>query len=106
LALKRYFAETLYVAIVVQALNSSLDLRACFVDRSGSGSPAPKMATASKLVHRERKYFFVGVYRREVIYSVAAESLEDAWRQFRASVYGSEEVISVIKTETEIYLAR
>jgi site-specific DNA-methyltransferase (adenine-specific) len=106
LALKRYFAETLYVAIVVQALNSSLDLRACFVDRSGSGSSAPKMAIPSKLVHRERKYFFVGVYRREVIYSVAAESLEDAWRQFRASVYGSEEVISVIKTETEIYLAR
>jgi len=106
LALKRYFAEIVDISITVEALHSSLDLRACFVDRSGMRFPGSKMASPSKLVHRERKYFFVSTYKREVIYSVTAESLEEAWRQFNATRYASEEILSVIKTETEIYLAQ
>jgi site-specific DNA-methyltransferase (adenine-specific) len=106
LALRRYFGEMLIVTLAAEALHSSLDLQACFVDRSGSRRPGPQMASPSKLVHRERKYFFVGVYKREVIFSVTTESLEEAWREFRASRHGSEEIISVIKTETEIYLAQ
>jgi hypothetical protein len=64
------------------------------------------MASPSKLVHRERKYFFVNAYQHEVVFSVAAESLEEAWRKFQSSPHASEAILSVIKTETEIYLAR
>jgi site-specific DNA-methyltransferase (adenine-specific) len=106
IAVRRYFAEVLYVEVSAEWFESSLDLRACFVDRSRSRGTGPAMASPSKLVHRERKYLFVGMREREVIFSVVAESLEDAWREFRSSSQASEEVLSVIKTETEIYLAR
>ena len=56
--------------------------------------------------HRERKYFFIGLLRRDVIYSVAAESLEEAWNLFLSSSKREIPIFSVIKTETEIYLAQ
>jgi len=57
-------------------------------------------------VHRERKYYFVGAQRREVIFSVVADSLEEAWKSFESSPNQAEPIFSVIKTETEIYLAQ
>ena len=59
-----------------------------------------------RLVHRERKFFFVGELRREVIYSVVAEDLAAAWENFRASRFAQVPIFSVIKTESEIYLAQ
>jgi len=106
LALARVVGETICVIVDAGCYKSSLDLRALFVDRSGSRSGGPVMASPSKLVHRERKYFFVGAYQREIVFSVAAESLEEAWREFESSPHASEAILSVIKTETEIYLAR
>jgi site-specific DNA-methyltransferase (adenine-specific) len=106
IALRRYFAEVLHVAVFAYWINSSLDLPGCFVDRSGSASGGPVMASPSKLVHRERKYLFVGAHQREIVFSVTADSLEEAWRQFRSSPHALEEILSVIKTETEIYLAQ
>lgn len=64
------------------------------------------MTLTSTLVHRERKYFFVGAHRREVVYSVVADSLEEAWKSFQSSPHQSEQILSVVKTETEIYLAQ
>jgi hypothetical protein len=64
------------------------------------------MAPTTQLVHRERKYFFVGASQREVVYSVVADSLQEAWTSFRASSSQNLDIFSVIKTETEIYLAR
>lgn len=63
-------------------------------------SPAPNV----KLVRRERRYYFIGSSRREVIYSAPADSLEDAWAKFTSSSESSAQIIFIIKTETEIYL--
>jgi hypothetical protein len=60
---------------------------------------------ALKLVRQERHFYFVGLQRREVIYSVGAATLEEACQKFRASLQGESEIIFVIKTETEVYLA-
>ena len=62
-------------------------------------------STSGRLVRQERNYYFVGMYRREVIYSVRAATIEEAWQKFHDSQEGRSEVIFVIKTETEVYLA-
>jgi len=105
LALVRVTRELVCVIITAQSFQSSLDLRAVFVDRSSGGAASVQMTLTPRLVHRERKYFFVGAHRREVVYSVVAESLEEAWRSFRSSPHQHTEITFVIKTETEIYLA-
>lgn len=106
LGLARLLGELICVMVWAKSFQTSLDLRAVFVDRSIEEAASVQLALTSKLVHRERKYFFVGAYRREVIYSVVADSLEEAWRSFRSSPLQSEQIFSVIKTETEIYLAQ
>ena len=40
-----------------------------------------------------------------ILFTVQAASLDEAWQQFLASAKGAERVFSVVKTETEIYLA-
>lgn len=106
LALTRVFAELVCVLVCAESFQTSLDLRGVFVDRSIGEAASVQMTLTSKLVHRERKYFFVGVHRREVVYSVVADSLEEAWKSFGSSQYHTCEILSVIKTETEIYLAQ
>jgi len=59
-----------------------------------------------KLVSRERKFNFVGSIRRDVVFTVVAEDMADAWRQFRSSAAASIDILFVIKTETEIYLTQ
>jgi site-specific DNA-methyltransferase (adenine-specific) len=106
LALMRVARELVRVIVVVECFQSSLDLRGIFVDRSDRSFEAVQMNLQPQVVYRERRYFFVGLCRREVIYSLVADSLEDAWQGFRSSPYHSEPILSVIKTETEIYLAQ
>jgi predicted RNA methylase len=106
LALARMCRELFAVCVAVQFVESKLDLFAGFVDRSVSVGSNLETPPPSRLVYREAKFFFVGSYRREVIYSVVALDLDDAWRHFRSSPQSAHEVISIIKTETEIYLAQ
>ncbi len=106
LALLRVVHELMCVIITAEVFQSSLDLRAVFVDRSIRGTTSVPMALTSRLVHRERKYYFVGAHCREVIFSVVADSLEEAWKSFDSSPQHYEQILSVIKTETEIYLAQ
>jgi site-specific DNA-methyltransferase (adenine-specific) len=106
LALVRVVRELICIVVTADVFQFGLDLRAVFVDRSISGVASVPIALTSRLVHRERKYFFVGAQRREVIYSVVADSLEEAWKSFQSSPHQAEQILSVIKTETEIYLAR
>ena len=58
------------------------------------------------LVRRDCSYYFVGAHRREVLFSSRASSMEEAWREFKASPQGAAEILFVIRTETEIYLAQ
>jgi hypothetical protein len=59
---------------------------------------------SGKLVRRDRSFYFVGMHRREVIYSVNAENMEEALQKFQSSPHSAIEILFIIKTETEIYL--
>jgi len=58
-----------------------------------------------QLVQQERRFYFIGRTKREVIFSVLADSLDDARQKFRASGRSDSDALFIIKTETEIYLA-
>jgi len=107
LTLARVCAELVVVQIHIDLLEIGLDLYPGSVDRSSNtGTWAMGTAASGKMVRRERNYYFVGMHRREVIFSVAASTIEDAWQQFRASPEAGTEILFVIKAETEIYLAQ
>lgn len=61
--------------------------------------------TTGRLVRRERNFYFVGTFRREVVYSVVARDMEEAIQKFSASTQSAIDILMVVKTETEIYLA-
>jgi site-specific DNA-methyltransferase (adenine-specific) len=105
-ASRRIVACLIQVRVAAECYSSSLDLRAIFMDRSVGEVVPLEMAPESRLVHRERKYFFVGAARRQVVYSVVADSLQEAWKSFQSSPHQDHDIFSVIKTETEIYLAQ
>ena len=106
LSVRRICAVLFRVNLAANHFEGRLDLHALFMDRSLQQANLENMAPSSKLVHRERKYFFIGLQEREVIYSVVATSLEEAWRCFESNGQTKEEIISIIKTETEIYLSQ
>jgi len=103
LSLRRICSELVQVDISVSSVQFSLDLFPDPMDRSNNTNMSGPIS--AKLVRRERNYYFIGSSRREVIYSAPAESLEEAWRKFTSSSRSTAEVLFVIKTETEIYLA-
>jgi len=106
LSLCRICAELVQVDLFVSCEKVSLDLFSDPMDRSrGALSRAIRMHTTLKPVHHERRFYFVGRTEREIIFTVLATSVEDAWRQFRASGKRDSDAIFIIKTETEIYLA-
>ena len=78
-----------------------------FVDRS-SNTKFVSMAlqNSNRIVHTELNFHFIGAIRREVVFSISANSMDDAWTRFRASPRGNQEILFVIKTQTEIYLAQ
>jgi hypothetical protein len=67
-------------------------------------SPA-QMSPHLQLVQQERRFYFIGRTKREVIFTVLADSLDEARQKFRASGNAESEALFIIKTETEIYLA-
>jgi site-specific DNA-methyltransferase (adenine-specific) len=131
LALSRVVAELVVVQIGAfiletnpQSLQKScakndpndLDPQVHFVDRSISRERQPPdwrtsenhhmtSALPTRLVHKERNFFFVGTEKREVVFSTAAQSMEEAWHLFHSSNRSKFAILFVIKTETEIYLA-
>jgi site-specific DNA-methyltransferase (adenine-specific) len=106
LSLRRICADLVQVEISVSCATFSLDLVSDPMDRSNSASNrALAMCAEAKLVHQELHFYFVGQTKREVIFSVLATSLDDAWHKFRAAGKSESDAIFIIKTETEIYLA-
>jgi hypothetical protein len=63
------------------------------------------MSVHPKLVQQERRFYFIGRTKREVIFTVLANSLDEARQKFRASGHPDSDALFIIKTETEIYLA-
>ncbi|MGH9579520.1 MAG: hypothetical protein ACRD2R_00890 [Terriglobales bacterium] len=106
LSLRRLCSELVQVTITVSSFQFSLDLFSDPVDRSDRASTgALGMSPHAKLVHQERRFHFIGRTKREVIFSVLAATLEEAWQEFRASGRCDSDALFIIKTETEIYLA-
>src|SRR6266567_120090 len=64
-----------------------------------------KMSASLQLVQQERRFYFIGRTKREVIFSVLADSLDEARQKFRASGRSDSDALFIIKTETAIYLA-
>jgi hypothetical protein len=63
------------------------------------------MSVSLQLVQQERRFYFIGRNKREVIFTVLANSLDEARQQFRASGRPDSDALFIIKTETQIYLA-
>jgi len=103
LSLRRICSELVQVEISFSCYQFSLDLFSDPMDRSNRNTP---MGTfAGKLVRTERTFYFIGAMRREIVFSVMAADLDEAWRNFNASKSAGTEILFVIKSETEIYLA-
>src|SRR6266705_6964046 len=69
------------------------------------GRTLSRMSPQLQLVQQERRFYFIGRTNRTVIFSVLAESLEEARQKFRASGRPDSDALFIIKTETSIYLA-
>jgi hypothetical protein len=69
------------------------------------GKNVSRMSPHLQLVQQERRFYFIGRTQREVIFSVLADSLDEARQKFRASGRPDSDALFIIKTETEIYLA-
>jgi hypothetical protein len=106
LGARRVVGEILAVVLIAESHAPSLDVGLLYMDRSDPESFSYRMAPLTKLVQRECRFYFIGLLRREVIFTIQAASLDEAWQAFHRSPKSSESVFSVIKTETEIYLAQ
>ena len=114
LSLRRLCSNLVQVDLSFSCAQFSVDLLGDSVDRSCSGRSLDRSASASErscmsphlqLVQQERRFYFIGRTDRAVIFSVLADSLEDARQKFRASGRPDSDALFIIKTETEIYLA-
>ena len=76
-----------------------------FADAQWRDLSALRMSPQLQLVQQELRFYFIGRTDRRVIFSVLADSLDDARQKFRASGRPDSDALFIIKTETEIYLA-
>ncbi len=113
LSLFRICSNLVQLEISVASFEFSLDPLSDPMDRScrtefcrGRPSGRPEIMPAHlQLVQQERCFYFIGRTQREVIFTVLADSLEEARQKFRASGRPDSDALFIIKTETEIYLA-
>jgi hypothetical protein len=114
LSLRRICSNLVHVDLSLTCVHFSVDPprdsvdRSCSgrsLDRSASAIERSSMPTQLQLVQQERRFYFIGRTKREVIFTVLADSLDDARQKFRASGRPDSDALFIIKTETEIYLA-
>jgi site-specific DNA-methyltransferase (adenine-specific) len=107
LSLRRICSELIQVEISVSCVQIYVDLPSRSMDRSRSTeNPNVSDSPQTRLVRRDRNYHFVGSRKREVVFAVSATDMEEAWSRFQDSDASAVEILFVIKTETEIYLAQ
>ncbi len=63
------------------------------------------MSPQLQLVQQERRFYFVGRAKREILFTVLADSLDEARQKFRNAGNSDSDALFIIKTETEIYIA-
>src|SRR5258708_26431887 len=122
LSLRRLCSNLVQLEISVACLHFPVDPPTDPMDRSKCAHIAnrasscsarfPKRALCStamspqlQLVQQERRFYFVGRTKREILFTVMADSLDEARQKFRNAGNADSDALFIIKTETEIYLA-
>jgi site-specific DNA-methyltransferase (adenine-specific) len=114
LSVRRLCSNLVQLEISVACLHFSVDPPRDPMDRSCRGRASARLASASErscmstqlqLVQQERRYYFVGRTKREILFTVLADSLDEAQQKFRNAGNHDSDALFIIKTETEIYLA-
>jgi len=123
LSLRRLCSNLVQVDLSLTCVQFSLDPFPDPMDRSNSdvarhgfcrGRASARPASVNErscmsphlqLVQQERRFYFIGRADCRVIFSVLADSLDEARQKFRASGRPDSDALFIIKTETEIYLA-
>jgi site-specific DNA-methyltransferase (adenine-specific) len=114
LSIRRICSNLVQVDLSVACMQFSVDPPLDSVDRSCSGRPLGRSASASErcrmptqlqLVQQELRFHFIGHHDRRVIFSVLADSLDEARQKFRASGHPDSDALFIIKTETQIFIA-
>jgi hypothetical protein len=114
LSLRRICSNLVQVDLSLTCVQFSLDPFPDPMDRSKCAlsraenratNRAAEMSVSLQLVQQERRFYFIGRTKREVIFTVLADSLDEARQKFRASGRPDSDALFIIKTETEIYLA-
>jgi site-specific DNA-methyltransferase (adenine-specific) len=110
LSVQRICSEMVQIELSVSCIQFSLDLVSDPMDRSKCTLSRPidraaEMHAHTQLVQRERRFYFIGRIKREVIFIVLADSIDEARQKFRASGRSDSDVLFIVKTETEIYAA-
>jgi site-specific DNA-methyltransferase (adenine-specific) len=105
LSVRRLCSNLVQIDLSLSAVEFSLDLVSDPVDRSNTGTNRARVPSQLQLVQQESRFYFIGRTDRRVIFSVLADSLDDARQKFRASGYSESDALFIIKTETCIYLA-
>src|SRR6266404_855427 len=113
LSIRRLCSEMVQIELSVSRIEFSLDLDSDPMDRSCSGRSLDRSASASErscmpaqlqLVQQERRFYFIGRTKREILFTVLADSLDEARQKFRNAGNSDSDALFIIKTETEIYL--
>ena len=110
LSVQRICSEMVQIELSVSCVQFSLDLVSDPMDRSKCALSRPtnraaQMPTQVQLVQQERRFYFIGRSDSRVIFSVLADSLDEARQKFRASGRSDSDALFIIKTETQIFLA-
>ena len=124
LSLRRLCSNLVQLEISVACLQFSVDPPSDPMDRSNGAHDSPtqpcrgrasaRLASASErscmppqlqLVQQERRFYFIGRTKREILFTVLADSLDEARQKFRNAGNSDSDALFIIKTETEIYLA-
>jgi hypothetical protein len=125
LSIRRLCSEMVQIELSLSHIEFSLDLdsdpmdrscnarrpwRAALDLRSGRGLSRAAfdfscMSPQLQLVQQERRFYFIGRTKREILFTVLADSLDEARQKFRSAGLSDSDALFIIKTETEIYLA-
>jgi site-specific DNA-methyltransferase (adenine-specific) len=114
LSLRRLCSNLVQLNISVSTIHFSVDPQRGSVDRSCSGRSLDRSASASErscmppqpqLVQQERRFYFISRINSEILFTVLADSLDDAQQKFRNAGHPDSDALFIIATETCIYLA-
>jgi hypothetical protein len=129
LSVRRLCSNLVHVDLSFTCVEFSLDPQPVSEDRSDRASPRSVISSAARnlsslyvnvsqsvsesrnsshlpsqlqLVQQERRFYFIGRTDRRVIFSVLADSLDEARQKFRASGHPDSDALFIIKTEIYI----